>query len=238
MVDPALLTAKFNSCVGDTRLSIASDHLKRLLDCSCLDSEAPSAPTAHAFASWVYHLEHTRYEGVGRNRSFLSRARKKVSDILDRLVDGRIDSWELMSCDTGSRDDKVYESSVLHVADRPLRLKPDAVFRDSQTGLIVIFEYKIPSLGVSIPLQGWPNLVAQLWSYAWADEWANNPHVLLVGAMFKCVAKEVVLGDIWPRTIKADPALNQGCVNLFHAWGGNISPQVVGDANLRRFLLT
>lgn len=228
-----LLAQKFDSNVGAQRLAISSERMTRLL---LHRPSSNSTATASDFSSWVYRAEHRHaFRNLGPP-SLLQLARQRISNVLDRLADGEAGDFDLVSCDSGLSTDVIYTSSALRLRGQPLRLRPDVVYRHRRAGVIVIFEYKIPGSDVIVPKEGWPNLASQLWTYAWADPWIENPHVLIVGVAF-----DYLLGDFKiravPRTLKTDPELNRVCRELFLAWGGDIESNCVKDRSLRKLLL-
>lgn len=234
MLKAQLQVVKFESNIGEQRLGISADRLRIILNRS---REATHA-TASDFSSWVFRSDHPSAFASERTgtASLLQVARRKVSNVLDRLADGTAGEWQLVSCDTGSVTDKVYTSPVLKLNGEPLRLKPDVVYQHAKSGLVAIFEYKIPSLGVSVPNNGWPNLACQLWAYSWASPWLNDPNVLLVGVAFDHIAGDLVVRTPIPRSVKTDKSLNSTCVRLFRAWGGEIDLSNVRDPSLRKIL--
>jgi hypothetical protein len=235
MLAPELQIAKFERSIGEQRLSITEERVAALLR-KARFAQQETMP-ARSFSDWVYGLEHSRPAVAISDRvSFLSQARRRISNVLDRIADGVINDWSLESCDDGTKQTPVYDSSVLLRNGHALKLKPDAVFKNNALGIWVIFEYKIPTPGVLTPPAGWPNLAAQLWSYSWAGPWADAKNVLLVGALFDWNGVEATLGSIWPRTTKGDPLLCNSCGKLFRAWGGDIKSSAVNDPALRRIL--
>ncbi len=101
----------------------------------------------------------------------------------------------------------------------PLFGKPDLVFKERSSGNILILELKYTN--AEIPLDGWPNLRAQLWAYSQIDEWKDAPEIHL--------AAEIWAGSIHTPTIKAsmswesrDSNLIADNEQLFRLYGGHI----------------
>lgn len=225
MRSPELDLLKFRSAIGDQILRISDHKLKDLVEKAQFHTRQEGVATATCFANWVFELEHKKYIAMPRPISQLAEVRRTIADVLSRNGDCEVGEWALISCDDGSRDGRIYYASCLTKNGKALGMKPDAVWKNTVTGTIAIFEYKVASQWVPVEQNGWPNLVAQLWAYAWADDWKDNPNVLLLGAIFR--GAEARLSDIIPRTIKEDPKLNRACSRLFELWGGRIEyPQV------------
>lgn len=236
MMHAALQLQKFESAIGDQRLSIDDKQLARLVHLSRV-RHSTAGPTAKSFSDWVYRLEHPKAAPAApRSRCFLQAARRQISNVLDRNADKEIGGWELLSCDDGTKSAKVYESACLAVGDRPLRLKPDAVFRHPQTGAKIVFEYKIVSPGVSLPVTGWPNLAVQLWAYSLANPWANDANVMLSSALFNWNGIEAELSETRPRTIKTDREFFLACATLFQTWGGALKPGAIANRDIKKLL--
>lgn len=226
----------FQRGIGSQRLAIRG--LDQLLVRARTSHPQSQEATAHSFASWVWGLNHRPFAyGAFKTRSALQRARERLSNVIDRNAAGQVGEFNLVSCDAGNAIDKIYTSSVLTLSGKPLRMKPDAVWRHSRTNLLVIAEMKLPAEGALIPDCGWPNLATQLWAYSWIDEWKDVEHMVLVGALYeRGLREEVDILDLCPRTIKADPDLNAACARLFRAWGGDIHPNVVKSTKLQKLL--
>jgi len=90
--------------------------------------------------------------------------------------------WELIYQDPlVSRPDPM-TISALTIDGHAIYGAPDLVFREKQSGRIIIVERKASNR--PIPSDGWPNLRAQLWAYAQADEWFGAPEIDLVGEIW------------------------------------------------------
>jgi hypothetical protein len=212
---------RFQSRIGEERLRISEEKLGSLILKITNQVNCFKEPTARSFSDWVFALDHGEHEkSLSIKSSRLNEVRRTIANILDRNADTDIDDWDLISCDNGSSYASIYQSSVLTYGGEPLRMKPDAVWRNRETGIVAIFEYKVASDWVYVPNNGWPNLAVQLWAYAWADEWKDEPNIILLGAIFRGESAQLV--KVVPRTVKSDIELNRSCVSLFMRWGGQI----------------
>lgn len=130
------------------------------------------------FSDWVYGLYHER-----RDEKALARGRRLEQELVRRYVPVPAnDTWELIY--KGIRSDAQTPSKVissLTVNGQPLSGKPDLVFKERSSGRILIVEIKASYR--TIPLDGWPNLRAQLWAYSQIDKWREAP-IVLVGEVW------------------------------------------------------
>ena len=238
MLNGSLQMLRFKNNIGDHRLGIPDDSLNRML--YQIDKKPPQPEaTATSFSRWIFDLDRgiQGWKGGHRNTP-LGEARRTISNVLARMTDSAVGDWNLEYFDDGSRATEVLESSVLQLEGKPLRMKPDVVYKNSVTDVIAIFEYKIPSTHVHVAPTGWPNLVGQLWTYAWADRWADRAEILLVAAIFDWSRSEPILHkEVIPRTVKTDQALNEQCALLFRRWGGTINTSRIRNRKLRSLLI-
>ena len=103
---------------------------------------------------------------------------------LRQLPVADIPNYKLLYRDEGDNS-KIYDISSLQVNSKPLRGKPDLVFLNKQRNEILIVERKWTR--GTIPKDGWPNLRAQLWTYAQIDD-------------FKVYDKIHLRAEIWDKT--------------------------------------
>lgn len=175
---------------------------------------APPTPreTVSDFTSWIYSL----YSPPPDSETLANG--RRVERAVARLapVPSNKD-WDLWFEDPLTQNREVKLISSLTVNGKPLRAVPDLVFREKATGRFLIVERKASNK--EVPLDGWPNLRAQLWAYSKIDEWANAPEVLLVGEVWGFSADRV-----FPRAVvrwsRDDPVLDRNCAELFHAYRG------------------
>lgn len=238
-MDSAVLEVlQFENRINDQRLAITPEKLNFLLNKANEKDNTP-APTCSDFVTWVFNLEHVSWSfQSGLGFSALSQMRRTIADVLSRHGDGQVSNWKVLSCDDGTESAKSYESSILTVNGKKLSLKPDLVMQNPMTKTIVVVEYKIPSYGVCIPKNGWPNLVSQLWAYSWVDDWADEQNVLLVGGIFNWypIEENVEISDVFPRAVKTDLELNKCCARLFKKWGGEVNFEKLGNKRLCQLL--
>lgn len=120
-----------------------------------------------------------------------------ASDIpwLEQTKIGRIDpsEWELIYSDPHDKTSgEPFIASRLKVGGEVMRGRPDAVFRKKTSGVVLILERKTTGRRYgSIPTNAWPNIRAQLWCYAWMDDWFEAPTVYLVCQFLKRRAENI-----------------------------------------------
>lgn len=113
---------------------------------------------------------------------------QQILQLIKKFAYQRIPSDRLWKCiHSTSLDDSesVFQISRLSINTLPLRGVPDVVFRNLQTGEILIVEIKVTDK--PIPFDGWPDLRAQLWCYAQIDDWLQAPKIHLAAEIWsKC----------------------------------------------------
>lgn len=151
-----------------------------------LGQRMPATLRAHTvtdFRRWVHSL----YGGRGgtpaamREGKFVERSIAKFVRPLSHP------DWELVCSDPlieGKRPD-AKPISALSIGGKPMWGAPDLVFRHLPTGELVIVERKASDK--LIPVDGWPDLRAQLWCYAQIDDpvWKEAPAIRLVGEVWR-----------------------------------------------------
>ena len=147
--------------------------------------------------------------------------------------------WELIHADPHSDErSNTFSATRLSYQGKPLRCRPDVVFRDRESNRILIVERKTTKRKEgSIPSEAWPNIRAQLWCYSWIDDWADAPEVILVSqfirrrAEFQNFGRRVVQNRSYPwiytyssrpSFLRSDPAFQGECKKLFSEYGGQI----------------
>ncbi|MBI5595461.1 MAG: hypothetical protein HY928_05160 [Elusimicrobia bacterium] len=105
--------------------------------------------------------------------------RKRLAEI-NRAI-GKLSYWDLVFSDP--HDDtggQVFESPQISVDGKPMRGKPDVVFKSTSTGLVLIIERKVTRVPLdAIPETAYPNVRIQLWSYGWMSPWNSLPDGLV-----------------------------------------------------------
>lgn len=99
----------------------------------------------------------------------------------------------------------------------PLWGAPDLVYRNFSTGELLIVERKASDR--PIPVNGWPNLRAQLWAYGHIDDFADSPIVTLIGEVWGIVNGRLARRGVlrWSQTDKEFDTEN---MELFSLYGG------------------
>ncbi|WP_321936263.1 hypothetical protein [Paraburkholderia sp. J8-2] len=169
-------------------------------------------PTASAFAQWVYSLystargdAHDRERGIETERGIAIRLdefieadavdaekieqrrayrRKKLCDLGDELRSQGLAAWELVHCGLHLKDEptKWFSVTDLCVGDEPLRASPDLLFKNRDSGEVIVVEIKSSSM--EIPSNLWPNIWAQLWCYAQIPSVREASRVTVVGEVW------------------------------------------------------
>lgn len=173
---------------------VPSEFLKRA---RAMTPQEPE-PTASAFASWVYGL----YGVPGTNDEDLQRG-IEGEKLLSRFgEDTRFDSrhgwigatpsslaargdgWRLVHQGLHLTEKPLtcFEVDALRVNGTPMRLSPDLVYRNQQSGQVRIIEIKLSRLPV--PTNLWPNVWAQLWCYSHIPLALSAPEVVVAGEVW------------------------------------------------------
>jgi hypothetical protein len=114
--------------------------------------------------------------------------------------------------------DKVFHASHLQYNGQPLRCKPDLVLRETYSGKIIIVERTVTTEShlARVTKWGYARIRAQLWCYAWIDDWLDAPDVFLVcewWANYKCSL-------VRPCGWRTSPTLHSECMRYFKEYGG------------------
>jgi len=197
--------------------------------------------TAHSYAQWVYHLYNGQRppghapdeEEESRVSMYLGRWGEAYVDRFRSWLNKRFPSsmsggWRPLYLATKDNRNRIFRASRLLVHGQPLRCRPDVVLKHEHTNDIVVVEIKVTGVPLpKIPPQGWQNLRAQLWCYAWIDEWISAKNVLLVGQFwprpqFRAGAPFTFL-PIYPRWRRQNRDFERECSELFRLYGGTIA---------------
>jgi len=205
--------------------------------------------TASHFANWVFEYTHPKYHHFRRESPIhdlqeLGRATHQWIELIKQSVIrlpvacDLSSNWELVYSDPHDGTDKrLFMASCLIVDGEHMRCKPDVVFRDKQTGCVIVVERKVTVRPEeAIPPTAWPNVRAQLWAYGWIDDWVAAPEVLLVCNFYRrnlektgyllwqSRAKPWILEHktqpSWRRT---DRVFHEECLGYFKKYGGTFS---------------
>lgn len=138
--------------------------------------------TVTDFRRWVHSL----YGGRGgtlaamREGKFVERSIAKLTRPLSHP------DWELVYHDPLIEGERPIPKPIppLSIHGAPMWGAPDLVFRYRPTRELVIVERKASDK--QIPVDGWPDLRAQLWAYAQIDDpvWREAPAIRLVGEVW------------------------------------------------------
>lgn len=164
------------------------------------------------FTGWIFSLYHQKI-----NKDSLSNGQmvERAVARMEPLPSNK--EWEMIYEDPLNDEGQIKLISALTVNGRPLRGRPDVVYREKSTGRILIVERK--TTNHEIPSDGWPNLRAQLWAYAKADDWVDAPEVILVGEVWGFYAGIIYLRDI-RRWISGEPSFEKENAELFELYRG------------------
>lgn len=150
------------------------------------------------FTSWVFHKELIGEEEKPEETKIVFEKGRDAEQEFFNLFnsnhsnpDLQKSNWKFYFEDISGKHNEAKEISKLTVNGKPLWGKPDLVFkRDLGNGRFDIFIVEIKTTFVPNdyylpPGRGWPNMRAQLWCYAWIDEWKDAQNIYLMGNMFK-----------------------------------------------------
>jgi hypothetical protein len=138
--------------------------------------------TVTDFTRWVHSLYSFRVGSAAamREGKFIERSIAKFTRPLSHP------DWELVYCDPLIEGERPEAKRIpaLTINGAPLWGVPDLVFRYKPTRELVIVERKASYK--PIPVDGWPDLRAQLWCYAQIDDpaWREAPTIRLVGEVW------------------------------------------------------
>lgn len=149
-------------------------------------------PTASAFAQWVYSLygeadgtEEDIEHGKQIEKDIWERRRASASCNDNRFLRSIGSPWVLLHnglhIHPNSKPD-YHTVPHLRVKGQPLRLSPDLVYSNRQSGEVSIVEVKHSYLPLTKNL--WPNVWAQLWCYAQIEVAINAPKVTVIGEVW------------------------------------------------------
>lgn len=148
-------------------------------------------------------------------------------------VDNPVRKWKVLH--QGQAEDeskKVFQCRYLRIGGSPLRGSPDLVLQSDDDGkhkVILIVERKLRTAidYAGVPDRSWPNVRAQLWSYAWITDWDwyQDSNVILMAEYywrpFPSHGDAVYMGcrGVWNR---GDPDFNRESKQHFLDYGGEI----------------
>lgn len=149
-------------------------------------------PTASGFSQWLYSLysnaygkDEDRARGAFAEQKILEERIRAYSTTDLQTMQKKFPGWRLKhnGMNTGAADRQHYfEIRELSVGGRALRVLPDLVFENVNTGAHLIVEVKHSYM--TIPTNLWPNIWGQLWCYSQMKEIRSSPAVTVVGEVW------------------------------------------------------
>ena len=171
------------------------------------------------FSGWVFDL---CFPARRRRTAALEMGKKTERKLLERhraryflrLPEPSPQSreWELIFRDPLTDVDP-FRISSLKVNGRAMYGVPDIVYKNKNTGEIMIVEIK--ATDANLPQDGWPNLRTQLWCYAKIDRWADAPKIRLVGQVWSPGGTTLRRTFNW---CSDSEKFNQECTRLFECY--------------------
>jgi hypothetical protein len=198
----------------------------------------PETPrsTASGFANWVFEQSVPALR-VGPDNSESRRHRMLLGAVTHREIEQFMylkwtqqflsghpaSSWTVLFADSGEDLDQVFVASKLGVGGANLRCVPDLVMVNNDTDTVVIVERKTTHVPEPfIPVNGWPNVEAQLWCYSHIDDWEDAREVLLVGQLWHRFRGGLQLCHSHPTWKRSDTAHDERCRYWFERYGGKV----------------
>jgi len=164
------------------------------------------------FTKWV----RSRYL-VASNPSSLARG-KHIERSVARLAEpSNHPDWELVYRDPLECVPTPLNISSLTLNGEPFWGAPDLVYRNKTTGELVIVERKASDK--PIPVNGWPDLRAQLWAYSHIDNFKSAPVISLIGEIWDMVEGRLTRRAVL-RWSQADKEFDAENMELFTLYGG------------------
>lgn len=164
------------------------------------------------FTKWVMSL----YLGVP-NPSSLVRGKHVERSVARLAKPSNNPDWELVYRDPLECAPTPLKISNLTLNGEPLWGAPDLVYRNRTTGELVIVERKASDK--PIPVNGWPNLRAQLWAYSHIDNFKSAPTISLIGEVWDMVEGRLTRRAVL-RWAQADKEFDAENMELFSLYGG------------------
>jgi hypothetical protein len=187
--------------------------------------------TASAFAQWVYKESHYTNHGQLSNHQNKLQGRSahlaidnffRMSWAERYLESDTLSDWIIEHTESDAREGKYFDASSLLINGNPMHCSPDLILRHKSKNQVLIIERKTTFVPVpKIPVNGWPNVQAQLWAYAWMDCVLDADEVILVGQLWHHQRNKTLImchsHPIWKRN---DKEFHKKCVSWFNLFGG------------------
>lgn len=183
----------------------------------------PSIPkrTVSGFGSWIMSL-YLRKE----SKTALEKG-KEVERSIARLARPLEKSnWRLVYRDPLDEKPSPHRISNLTISGEPMLGAPDLVYENIESKELVIVERK--SSNHVVPIDGWPNLKAQLWAYGHIDNFQSASSIRLVGEIWGHDGEKIDRTHICSWDL-CDPNFYQSNLSLFQLYGGKAHNQPINQ---------
>jgi len=207
-----------------------------------ITAKKPTNPKnkASSFAQWVFEQSNDRSR---KQNSIIEQINKKKGRAAHLAIDhffqmdwarNNLDSdtssdWIIEHTESDARTGKYYQANSLKINGKALNCSPDLILRHKEQNKVVIIERKTTFVPApKIPINGWPNIQAQLWCYSWMDSMLDVDEVILVGQLWHHISREAVsLCHTHPMWKRDDKEFNERCLRWFELYGGEfVTPSV------------
>jgi hypothetical protein len=166
------------------------------------------------FTKWIMSL----YLGTPQRRSLVTG--KLIERSVAKLATpSQNNGWELVYKDPLNEKPHPLKISSLTVDGEALWGAPDLVYKNTSNSNLIIVERKASTR--EVPVDGWPNLKAQLWAYSRIDEFLQFSTIHLIGETWAEESGELVKRAIQHWSWK-DEQLDSDSRCLFEAYGGKV----------------
>ena len=149
-------------------------------------------PTASGFAQWLYSLysdaygrDQDRERGKLAEQEILAERSRAFSATDNQTMRKRFPDWRLVHNGMNIGKDeppRYFEIKELSVGGQALRVLPDLIFENIDSGARIIVEVKHSYM--TIPTNIWPNIWGQLWCYSQLADIKSSPSVTVVGEVW------------------------------------------------------
>jgi len=168
-----------------------------------------------SFTKWLMSLYLKRPQP-----EVLSRGKKSERIIADNYKHYDIEGWELVYRDPLIEKPVPFEISRLRINGKSIWGVPDLVYKNTASNEIYIIERK--TCNYPVPINGWPNLKAQLWAYAHIDKFQYASKIHLIGEIWGGYGNNITRRCIQHWDIN-DPEFYYKNKQLFDAYGGTVN---------------
>lgn len=149
-------------------------------------------PTASGFSQWLYSLYSSAYgkeEDMARGKSmeqYILAERNRAFAATDyQTMRDSFPGWRLKHNGMNMPEDgrrRYFKIEDLEVAGQALRILPDLIYENTNTGAIIVVEVKHSYM--TIPENLWPNIWGQLWCYSQMTEVLAASRVTAIGEVW------------------------------------------------------